>query len=128
MYEVFGGVVTHAGEIMHGKTSPMTHDGRGLFRGIPSPFLAVRYHSLAGTRATLPAVLRVTAESPGGTIQGVRHATAALEGVQFHPESILTEHGYTLLANFLRWSGGACEEAAGEGGAGGAGGAAAPPQ
>lgn len=107
MFEVFGGVVAHAGEIMHGKTSPMTHDGRGVFAGVPSPFLAVRYHSLAGVRDTLPAVLEVTATSPGGIIQGVRHRDFNVEGVQFHPESILTEHGYDMLANFLRFEGGA---------------------
>ena len=106
MFEVFGGVVAHAGEIMHGKTSPMTHDGRGVFAGVPSPFDAVRYHSLAGVRDTLPAVLEVTCTSPGGVIQGVRHRDFVVEGVQFHPESILTQHGYALLRNFLLWTGG----------------------
>ena len=106
MYEVFGGTVAHAGEIMHGKQSPIENDGRGVFVGVPSPFNAVRYHSLAGTRATLPDELEVTATSPGGIIQGVRHKTLAVEGVQFHPESILTEHGYLMLSNFLQWKGG----------------------
>jgi anthranilate synthase/aminodeoxychorismate synthase-like glutamine amidotransferase len=106
MYEVYGGTVTHAGEIMHGKQSPLEHDGRGVFAGVPSPFLAVRYHSLAGTRETLPAVLEVTATSPGGIIQGVRHRELCVEGVQFHPESILTEHGYKIFANFLKCTSG----------------------
>jgi anthranilate synthase/aminodeoxychorismate synthase-like glutamine amidotransferase len=110
MYEVFGGTVTSAGEIMHGKTSPIAHDGRGVFKGLPSPFQAVRYHSLAGTLDTLPACLEVTATSPGGVIQGVRHREWALEGVQFHPESILTEHGHAMLRNFLMWGSGRREE------------------
>jgi anthranilate synthase/aminodeoxychorismate synthase-like glutamine amidotransferase len=112
MYEAFGGTVTHAGEIVHGKTSPIEHDGRGVFAGLPSPFRAVRYHSLAGTPATLPRDLRVTARTANGIIQGVRHATYAMEGVQFHPESILTEHGHAMFRNFLGWQGGLWPEAA----------------
>eukprot|EP00743_Colponemidia_sp_Colp-15_P008487 GILK01009231.1.p1 GENE.GILK01009231.1~~GILK01009231.1.p1 ORF type:complete len:196 (+),score=8.75 GILK01009231.1:41-628(+) len=104
IYEVFGGTVTRAGEVVHGKTSSMTHDGRGIFEGVPSPFKAVRYHSLAGTPDTLPDVLEVTARSESGVIQGVRHKSMVVEGVQFHPESILTEHGKTMLANFLQWT------------------------
>ena len=103
MFEVFGGTVASAGEIMHGKTSPITHDGRGVFKGLPSPFQAVRYHSLAGVPGTLPGCLEATATSPGGVIQGVRHKEWAVEGVQFHPESILTEHGHDMLRNFLMW-------------------------
>jgi anthranilate/para-aminobenzoate synthase component II len=82
MFEVFGGVVTHAGEIVHGKTSQMTHDGRGCFAGVPSPFAAVRYHSLAGRADTLPACLEVTCTTANGIIQGVRHRTLNIEGVQ----------------------------------------------
>ena len=103
MYEVYGGTVAPAGEVMHGKTSPIEHDARGVFAGLPSPFRAVRYHSLAGTPATLPACLEVSATSPGGVIQGVRHREMRVEGVQFHPESILTEHGHAMLRNFLMW-------------------------
>lgn len=77
---------------------------RAATAGVPTPFRAIRYHSLAGKRDTLPACLRITCESPGGIIQGVRHATWAVEGVQFHPESILTEHGHAMFANFLAWS------------------------
>lgn len=106
MYEVYGGTVTHAGEIMHGKTSEMLHGGVGVFAGLPSPFLAVRYHSLAGTRDTLPPELDVTCATGNGVIQGVRHKTLAVEGVQFHPESVLTQHGHALLRNFLAYTGG----------------------
>ena len=106
MYEAFGGTVAHAGEIVHGKASAIAHDGQGVFAGLPSPFQAVRYHSLAGTPATLPRDLLVTARTPNGIIQGVRHKVYALEGVQFHPESILTEHGHAMFKNFLGWQGG----------------------
>lgn len=106
MFEVFGGVVSHAGEIVHGKTSPIHHDGKGCFTGLPSPVNAVRYHSLAGRPDTLPACLEVTARTDSGVIQGVRHADFVIEGVQFHPESILTEGGRTMLANFLQWTDG----------------------
>ena len=110
--EAFGGDVVSAGEIMHGKVSQITHDGRGVFAGIPSPFEAIRYHSLAIEPATFPAVLEVSARSESGVIMGVRHREYAIEGVQFHPESIMTQYGHELLANFL-----AMREAAAVGGA-----------
>jgi anthranilate synthase/aminodeoxychorismate synthase-like glutamine amidotransferase len=106
IYDVYGGTVAGAGEIKHGKTSTITHDSRGVFAGIPTPFQAVRYHSLCGTVETLPAELEVTARSESGIIMGVRHRRLTVEGVQFHPESIATEHGKELLANFLRIEGG----------------------
>jgi anthranilate synthase/aminodeoxychorismate synthase-like glutamine amidotransferase len=106
IYEVFGGRVTGAGEIRHGKVSPITHDGKGVFAGLPQGFRACRYHSLAGTPETLPDVLEVTATSDSGIIMGVRHRELSVEGVQFHPESIATEHGKDLLRNFLAMSGG----------------------
>ena len=99
--EAFGGVVTGAGEIKHGKMSQVTHDGKGVFAGLPNPFSAVRYHSLAIVPETLPDVLEVTARSESGVIMGVRHRELPLEGVQFHPESILTKPGKQLLQNFL---------------------------
>jgi anthranilate synthase component 2 len=99
--EAFGGDVIHAKRLMHGKTSPITHAGDGVFRGLPSPFTATRYHSLVVSRDTLPPMLEVTAESDDGEIMGLRHRTLAVEGVQFHPESILTEHGHALLRNFV---------------------------
>jgi anthranilate synthase component 2 len=86
---------------MHGKTSAVKHTGAGVFSGLPNPFTATRYHSLAIARAGLPECLEVTAESEDGEIMGVRHRTLAVEGVQFHPESILTEHGHRMLKNFL---------------------------
>ena len=97
----FGGEVHHAKTLMHGKTSSIHHDGTGLFRGLPDPFTATRYHSLAINRETLPACLAITAWSEDGEIMGVRHREHRIEGVQFHPESILTEHGRLLLKNFL---------------------------
>jgi len=105
--EVFGGNVVHAGRVMHGKTSPVHHRGQGVFRGLPNPMTATRYHSLVIDKNTLPDCLEVTAwtENPDGSmeeIMGVRHRTLDVEGVQFHPESILTEAGHDLLANFLR--------------------------
>jgi len=100
--EAFGAVVAGAGEIKHGKMSTITHDGRGVFEGLPQPFEAVRYHSLAIVPDTVPDVLEVSARSESGVIMGVRHKDFALEGVQFHPESILTRPGKQLLANFLR--------------------------
>jgi anthranilate synthase/aminodeoxychorismate synthase-like glutamine amidotransferase len=100
--EAFGGVVAGAGEIKHGKMSTITHDGRGVFAGLPQPFEAVRYHSLAIVPETVPDVLEVSARSESGIIMGVRHRKLAVEGVQFHPESILTKPGKQLLANFLR--------------------------
>jgi anthranilate synthase/aminodeoxychorismate synthase-like glutamine amidotransferase len=100
--EAFGGVVTGAGEIKHGKMSAISHDGRGVFAGLPNPFQAVRYHSLAIVPETVPEVLEVSATAESGVIMGVRHKEYVLEGVQFHPESIMTEPGKALLANFLR--------------------------
>jgi anthranilate synthase/aminodeoxychorismate synthase-like glutamine amidotransferase len=99
--EAFGGDVVSAGEIMHGKTSQITHDGKGVFAGLPSPFEAIRYHSLAIEPSTVPASLEVSARSESGVIMGVRHREYAIEGVQFHPESIMTQYGHELLANFL---------------------------
>ena len=99
--EAFGGDVVSAGEIMHGKTSQITHDGRGVFAGLPSPFEAIRYHSLAIESTTVPDVLEVSARSESGIIMGVRHREYAIEGVQFHPESIMTQYGHELLGNFL---------------------------
>jgi anthranilate synthase component 2 len=86
---------------MHGKTSPIQHEGAGVFRGLPQPFAATRYHSLVIERSSLPDCLAVTAWTDDGEIMGVRHKTLAVEGVQFHPESILTEHGHQMLKNFL---------------------------
>jgi len=99
--QAFGGKVVHAQTLMHGKTSPIHHVGAGVFRGLPSPFVATRYHSLAVARDSLPECLEVTAWTEDGEIMGLRHKTLAVEGVQFHPESILTEHGHALLKNFL---------------------------
>lgn len=99
--QAFGGRVVHARELMHGKVSPIHHAGQGVFRGLPSPFNATRYHSLAVERASLPAALEITAWTEDGEIMGLRHRSLLVEGVQFHPESILTEHGHALLRNFL---------------------------
>jgi anthranilate synthase component 2 len=99
--QAFGGRVVRAERVMHGKLSSIVHDGRGVFAGIPSPFNATRYHSLAIERATLPPELDITATAEDGEIMGVRHREFAVEGVQFHPEAILTEHGRKVLANFL---------------------------
>lgn len=106
--EVFGGTVTNAPELMHGKTSYITHNGTGVFDSIPSPFLATRYHSLAVVNGTVGPDLEVTATvetEDGPIIMGLAHKTLPLHGVQFHPESILTEHGHRLLANWLRLCG-----------------------
>jgi len=100
--QAFGGRIVRAQRVMHGKTSPVTHDGHGVFTGVPTPFAVTRYHSLAIERATMPDVLEVTATADDGEVMGVRHRQLAVEGVQFHPEAILTEHGKRLLANFLR--------------------------
>ena len=100
--QAFGGKVVRCHEIVHGKMGAMHHSGQGMFRGLPSPFLATRYHSLVVDRATLPDCLEVTAWLEDGTIMGLRHKTLPIEGVQFHPESILTERGHDLLANFLK--------------------------
>ena len=99
--QAFGGKVVRAATLMHGKTSMIHHDGRGIFRRLPNPFEATRYHSLAVERASLPEVLEVTAETEDGEIMGLRHRRLAIEGVQFHPESILTRVGKDLLRNFL---------------------------
>ncbi len=104
--EVFGGDVVRAGRLMHGKVSPVLHDGRGLLAGMPQPFEAGRYHSLIAKPDTLPAVLEVTARTPEGEIMGVRHRELVVEGVQFHPESVLTPEGPMLMANFLELSAG----------------------
>ena len=103
--QVYGGRIIRAPVPVHGKTSPIHHDGLGVFHGLPSPFLATRYHSLLVERKTLPDCLEISAETDEGLVMGLRHKKIAhLEGVQFHPEAILTEHGMTLLANFLRYS------------------------
>jgi anthranilate synthase component 2 len=99
--QAFGGKVVHAKTLMHGKTSPIHHAGTGVFRGLPTPLTATRYHSLAVERAGLPDCLEVTAWTEDGEIMGLRHRSLAVEGVQFHPESILTEHGHAMLKNFL---------------------------
>ena len=99
--QAFGGKVVRCHEIVHGKMGAMHHAGQGMFRGLPSPFLATRYHSLVVDRATLPDCLEVTAWLDDGTIMGLRHRTLPIEGVQFHPESIASEHGHQMLRNFL---------------------------
>jgi anthranilate synthase component II len=99
--QAFGGRVVRAGRIMHGKLDSIAHDGTGVFADVPSPFAATRYHSLAVERASLPAALRVTAEVADGTIMGLAHRELPIHGVQFHPESIASEHGHRLLRNFL---------------------------
>lgn len=99
--QAFGGKVLRADRILHGKASPVRHKDTGVFRGLPSPFLAGRYHSLLVERASLPRCLEVTAETKEHEIMGLRHRTLDVEGVQFHPESVLTEHGKTLLGNWL---------------------------
>ena len=103
--EAFGARVGHAGEIMHGKLSTISHDGQGVFAGLPEPFEAIRYHSLAIAPDSLPDELEVTARAESGVIMGVRHKTLAVEGVQFHPESIMTTPGHDLLRNFLEMDG-----------------------
>ena len=101
--QVFGGRVVRAGELMHGKTSPVLHEGAGVFRNLPNPLIATRYHSLIAERQSLPSCLEITAWLQDGTIMGLRHRDwPHLQGVQFHPESVLTEAGHQLLANFLR--------------------------
>jgi anthranilate synthase/aminodeoxychorismate synthase-like glutamine amidotransferase len=102
MGEVFGGEVVRAPRLMHGKTSPILHDGLNLFAGLPSPFSATRYHSLIVRRETLPDCLVITAETAEGEIMGLNHRDYPIYGVQFHPESILTEHGHRILQNFLQ--------------------------
>ncbi len=102
--QVFGGDVVRAEKLMHGKTSDIYHDGKTIFAGIPSPYTATRYHSLIVKRETLPDCLEISAETAEGEIMGLRHKEYAVEGVQFHPESIITDHGHTLLRNFLQIS------------------------
>ena len=97
----FGGEIVHARQLMHGKTSDVHHNDHGVFRGLPNPLCVTRYHSLAIKRETLPDCLEITAWTDDGEIMGVRHKTFDVEGVQFHPESILTERGHDLLRNFL---------------------------
>ena len=101
MAVAFGGTVNRAPELLHGKTSLVHHDGRGVFAGLPEPFTATRYHSLALDPATLPDELEVSARTDSGVIMGLRHKTLPVESVQFHPESVLTEGGYQMLANWL---------------------------
>ena len=100
--QAFGGKIIHAKQLMHGKTSMIHHKDMGVFAGLPNPFRATRYHSLVIERESLPDCLEITAWTDDGEIMGVRHKTLAVEGVQFHPESILTEHGHAMLANFLK--------------------------
>jgi len=97
----FGGEVVRADRLMHGKTSMIHHDGEGVFRGLPNPFEATRYHSLVVRRETMPECLKITAETDQREVMGIRHKESAVEGVQFHPESILTAHGKELLSNFV---------------------------
>ncbi len=99
--EAFGGEVVRAGRLMHGKTSLISHDGRGVFSGLPEPFEAMRYHSLVVEMASLPDCLEITARSDQGELMGLRHKTLTVEGVQFHPESIMTPDGVQLLKNFM---------------------------
>ena len=103
--QAFGGTVVRAPQVMHGKTSAMTHDGTGIFAGLPSPFEATRYHSLIVREDDLPGCFAVNARSPDGIIMGMRHKELPLHGVQFHPESIATEHGHAMLANFMTLAG-----------------------
>ncbi len=102
MGEVFGGDVVRAPEVVHGKSSFITHDSKGIFEGLESPLEVTRYHSLIVDRATLPDTLVVTAETSDGLIMGLRHRELPIEGVQFHPESVLTKHGHDLMSNYLR--------------------------
>ena len=99
--QAFGGNIIHAKQLMHGKTSPVFHDNTGVFHGLPNPFIATRYHSLVVERATLPKCLEITAWTEDDEIMGIRHQSITIEGVQFHPESILSEHGHQMLQNFL---------------------------
>jgi anthranilate synthase/aminodeoxychorismate synthase-like glutamine amidotransferase len=99
--QLYGGEVVRAPKVMHGKTSQVHHHGSGVFRGLPNPLTATRYHSLVVERDTLPDVLEVTATSEDGLVMGLRHGELPVEGVQFHPESILTDAGHALLRNFL---------------------------
>ncbi len=100
--QAFGGKIVHAKQLMHGKTSQIHHTNVGVFKDLPNPYIATRYHSLVIERETIPECLEVTAWTEDGEIMGVRHKALPIEGVQFHPESILTEHGHALLNNFLK--------------------------
>lgn len=102
--QIFGGDVIRAERLMHGKTSPIHHDGKTIFKGLPTPFTATRYHSLIVKRETLPDCLEISAETAEGEIMGLRHKEYPIEGVQFHPESIITDHGHQILRNFLNES------------------------
>ncbi len=102
LVEVFGGKVVRAARLMHGKVSPVSHDGKGVFRGLPQNFQAGRYHSLIAEPSSMPVSLEVTARTAEGEIMGVRHKSLAVEGVQFHPESVLTPEGPALMGNFLK--------------------------
>ncbi|KAI8384991.1 indole-3-glycerol phosphate synthase-domain-containing protein [Radiomyces spectabilis] len=110
IFEVFGGTVSYAGDILHGKTSTIKHDSRGIFKNVPQDNQVTRYHSLAGMPKTLPDALEITATTDDGVIMGIRHKEYTIEGLQFHPESILCEHGHTMIANFLSLTGGHWEE------------------
>jgi len=99
--QVFGGKIVQAGELVHGKTSPVNHNGHSVYKGLPNPFTAGRYHSLVVERQSLPECLIITSETDNGLIMGLRHREYAVEGVQFHPESILTEHGQKIIENFI---------------------------
>jgi len=103
--EAFGATVTNAEELMHGKTSQISHDGSELYDGVPQPFTATRYHSLAVVNGTVPSDLVVTSRTQGGVIMGLRHVSAPILGVQFHPESVLTEGGYLMVGNWLALAG-----------------------
>ena len=100
--QAFGGKVVRAGQVMHGKTSRIRHDEKGVFREIPNEFVATRYHSLVVEQVSLPECLSITAQSEDGEIMGLRHRSLPVEGVQFHPEALLTEHGHKMLENFIR--------------------------
>ncbi len=102
--QAFGGRIIRAKQVMHGKVSQIFHENSGVFRGLPNPFMATRYHSLIIERESLPDCLEITAWTETGEIMGVRHRTLAIEGVQFHPESVLSEHGHQLLKNFLQFT------------------------
>ncbi|KAI9164526.1 anthranilate synthase / indole-3-glycerol phosphate synthase [Blastocladiella emersonii ATCC 22665] len=106
MFHVYGGTVTHAGAVVHGKTSPIKHDGKGLYRGLPQQFSVTRYHSLAGDEKTAPACLEITSWTADGHVMGVRHREFTVEGVQYHPESVMSEHGHAMVRNFLALRGG----------------------
>lgn len=99
--EAFGATVSRAPELLHGKTSTVTHNGQGVLKDLPSPFTATRYHSLAVERETVGEELEITAQTDSGIVMGLRHRTLPIEGVQFHPESVLTEHGHLMLGNWL---------------------------